>query len=191
MVSSADWRDTAKVAELLKSAATIAYSGTAFDECLKAALDLVCSFTGWPLGHAYLLEEKSAEEGERRLFPTTIWHIDQPDRFERFVETTEVTTFSGGTGLPGRVLDTGEPVWVADVREDPNFPRWVAAAQCGISAGLAFPIVTSRGTEGVLEFFSPADADPDAVLLDLLVHVGRQIGTVLDATRAQQAIAMR
>ena len=33
----------------------------------------------------------------------------------------------GGVGLPGRVLASGEPAWVADVREDPASPARTAA----------------------------------------------------------------
>ena len=188
MVTSAEWRDSAKIAELLKSAASIADAGTEFGDALRAALDLVCSFTGWPLGHVYLSEGATAQRSARRLLPTSIWHTDDLDRYANFVAITESTPLAQGTGLPGRILATGEPAWILDVRGDPNFPRSAAAAACGICAGFGFPVVSSRGVESVLEFFSPDAAEPDAVLLDLLAHVGRQLGNVLDMKRAQGTI---
>ena len=46
---------------------------------------------------------------------TGIWHADAPDRFPRFRAATEEARFAPGEGIAGRVLATGEAVWIKDV----------------------------------------------------------------------------
>ena len=47
----------------------------AYADCgTVGALDRVCAYTGWPVGHVYL------RAGEDTLQPTTLWHLDDPAR---------------------------------------------------------------------------------------------------------------
>lgn len=69
----------------------------------------------------------------------------------------------GGRGPVGRAIDSGLPVVVHDVAEEPRLARDLAAAQeRGIRTGAAFPLAVAGTTFGVLvlfsdepEFFSP------------------------------------
>src|SRR4051812_11375761 len=40
---------------------------------------------------------------------------------ERFVAVTRSLRFLPGEGLPGRVVAAGEPAWIVDLADDPNF----------------------------------------------------------------------
>jgi PAS domain S-box-containing protein len=167
------------LARVLKSAAALAYAATDADDAFKWALDLVCAFTGWPVGHIFRVESGA-------LVSTGFWHLEDPEAYAAFVEATAATTFGPGVGLPGRILATGEPAWIVDVRTDPDFPRAAEAAACGLGPGFGFPITSSRGIEGLMEFFAPVATEPDTDLLDLISHVGTQLGAVLDRMRAEQ-----
>jgi signal transduction histidine kinase/HPt (histidine-containing phosphotransfer) domain-containing protein len=139
-------------------------------------LDLVCGHTGWKVSHAYW------REGDE-LVPSSIWHGGS----SAFRAATERTSISGGVGLPGRVLATGEPIWIPDVLRDPDFLRAGAAPDLG--AGLAFPVLAGDQVVAVLEFFSSRPAQRDDHLLALLADVGTQLGRVVD--RVGSAAALR
>jgi PAS domain S-box-containing protein len=93
-----------------------------------------------------------------------------------------------GLGLPGRVLASGEPAWVADVREDPGFAGSGSAAAAGIGAAAAFPITGTRGVRGVIELFSGRPRRPDPSLLQAMTSVGRYIGQHMERRRAEEAV---
>jgi PAS domain S-box-containing protein len=175
--------DVRQVAQLLKRATTIAYGNRLGEAAAASAIDLVCSFTSWPLGHLYVVDEAHAE-----LVSTAIWHNDDRARFQPFVDATSQIPILRGVGLPGRVLESGRPAWIADVRRDPNFPRRESALQCGIGAGLAFPITSRAGVRGVLEFFAAEPVEPDPWLLDLLSHIGIELGIGFERARTQAAL---
>ena len=63
------------------------------------------------------------------------------------------TTFARGVGLPGRVWESGRVEWIADITKDANFPRAAAAAHDGLHWGIAFPITSSEGMHGVIDFY--------------------------------------
>ena len=73
---------------------------------MRTVLNAVCAQTQWPVGHIYTSKPDAADI----LEPTTIWHFDDPKRFQTFRKVTEATSFKIGIGLPGRVL-TGPPLW--------------------------------------------------------------------------------
>ncbi len=93
-----------------------------------------------------------------------------------------------GLGLPGRVLASGEPAWVADVAEDPGFARSEPAAAAGIRAAAAFPITGTRGVRGVIELLSRRPRRPDASLLQAMTSIGRYIGQHMERRRAEEAV---
>jgi PAS domain S-box-containing protein len=176
--------DVREVAHLLKRAATITNADAMGEEALRAAIGLVCSFTGWPLGHVFLLDPARVA-----LVSTGIWHNDDPARFAPFIDATRQTLIPRGVGLPGRVLASGAPAWIADVRRDANFPRGASALACGIGAGFAIPIASKLGVEGVLEFFAVEPLEPDEWLLDLLSHIGRELAHAFERSRTLAALA--
>lgn len=179
----ADRRKTAFL-ELLQTVAIAANEATDVDTALKTCLDQVCSKVGWPVGHVYL-----AAQDRPGVVPTSIWHLDDPERFEAFRRRTEATPLASGIGLPGRVLATGHPAWVIDVTQDDNFPRAPQAEEVGIRAGFAFPVVVGRDVVAVLEFFSSEAREPDDPLLEVMANIGTQLGRVMERKWAQETLA--
>ncbi len=169
---------------LLQAVATAANEAPSIDDAINLSLREVCAYTGWPVGHAYL----PASDGSGDLVPTNLWHLDDPVRFETFCQITTGTRFVPGVGLPGRVLASGKPVWIADVTTDPNFPRARRARDIGVKTGFAFPILAGPETVGVLEFFSATAGEPDHHLLEMMAHTGAQLGRLFERKRAQEAL---
>jgi PAS domain S-box-containing protein len=170
--------DNKALMELLHKAAVAANQATNVEAAMLTCLDDICSFTGWPVGHVYML----AKTSPAKMIPTSLWHLDNPERFAVFRQITEKTEFEKGIGLPGRVLDSGEPAWIKNVQEDPNFPRAKIASNIGVKGAFAFPVLVGSKVNAVLEFFSDEPAEPEEKLLEIqtLVHIGTQVGRTLE-----------
>src|SRR4051812_5524545 len=94
------------------------------DEALLSAVAEICSWTGFPLGHAYLVDR----DPELPLPPSGLWHGRTP-RYAPLIELTADTPLASGVGLPGRVMSTGRPQTILDLSADTNLPR--RAVACG------------------------------------------------------------
>ena len=169
---------------LMQAVATAANEAAAVEDATCFCLGRVCAHTGWPIGHAYA----PAEDGTGRLVPTTVWHLADPERYAAFRAATETTGIAPGVGLPGRVMASGRPAWITDVTRDPDFPRAAAAAESGIRAGFGFPVLSGHEVVAVLEFFAGEALEPDERLLDVMTHVGAQLGRVVERKRAEVAL---
>ena len=172
---------------LLQDVAVAANQAQTAEHALQSSVAEVCRVSGWPVGHVY---EVSPDDPDL-LRPSRIWHDDGAPRHDSFRRATEQTTLRRGLGLPGRVLATGQPTWIVDVTQDANFMRRDAAAEAGLRAGLAFPVTVGAEVAAVLEFFSPDAVAPNAALLDVLRHIGTQLGRVIERERAAEALRER
>jgi PAS domain-containing protein len=172
--------------ELLECIAVAANEASSINGALQVCLDEVCVRTGWPVGHVYLLPE----EGGPNVVSSALWHLSDADAFKSFRKATSGTSFAPGVGLPGRVAQSGEPAWITDVTVDPNFPRAKHASDIGIRAGFAFPVLVGDEVAAVLEFFSREAIEPDLALLDVMGHVGTQLGRVIERQRAADSLRL-
>src|SRR5688572_24145175 len=169
---------------LLQHIAVVANEAATFDEAMQAAVDEVCRYTGWPVGHAYRL----ADDDPDRMDPTKIWHLDDERRFRAFRELTERRSMTRGQGIAGQVLESGQPLWIVDVLEDRSFTRAYAARDVGVRGAFAFPVLASHRVVAVLEFFSEHIERPNAAMLELVAYVGTQIGRVAEREAGAAAL---
>jgi hypothetical protein len=135
--------------QLLTSALDLARVADELDVALRLALNLVGEFAGLPLGHAALVDDANGT-----LTSTGVWHCLEPERFAPFIERSESMNMPAGVGLPGRVVESRQSAWIADIRNDSNFPRRDEALACGIKTAIAAPVISGRGIVGVIEFFA-------------------------------------
>jgi signal transduction histidine kinase len=155
---------------------------SSFRELTQVFLDEICAFTRWPLGHAYFL----AEASDDLLLPSNLWHADGGDEFEPFRHATSLTPLLRGKGLPGMVLESGKPRWVADVSLESGFPRNRLAVDLGIKAGFAFPIKVKRQVIGVMEFYSKEALSPDPDFMTLIEGFGSQLESLFQRQKAEE-----
>lgn len=168
---------------LLQKVAIAANLSASPAEVFQTALDEICAYTRWPVGHALQVMEPSTEVISMRL-----WHFNAPAQFETLQKISEVMVFKFGIGLPGRVAESGKAFWIADVKEDVNFPRAKLATNLGVRSAFAFPVLVGSEVVAVLEFFSPAVIEPDPALLVIFESVGTQLGRVVERQRTQKAL---
>lgn len=176
-----------KFVRLLQEVAVAANQASTVDEALVYCLERVCFHTGWELGHAYLLAPDSDDE----LLPTQLWWASDPERFAPFQRFSATLRMRKGVGLPGLVLASGKPEWLREVTSDAKYPRKNIANQVGIRAAFGFPILIGSKTVGVLEFFLTQPREPDEELLDVVAHIGAQIGRVIERSEAETRLRER
>jgi PAS domain S-box-containing protein len=151
----------------------------------KAALQIlknICETLEWAVGTVWQLDKK---EGVLRCVET--WHIPTA-KVSEFLAVTRSRTFDRGTGLPGRVWENADALWIEDVTRDTNFPRASVASKESLHSAFGFPILLGDEVLGVLEFFSHQIRQPDTKLLKLLSAVGSQIGQFIERTEAETAL---
>jgi two-component system, sensor histidine kinase and response regulator len=153
-------------------------------EAAPQILKNICETLEWAVGTVWKLDKK---EGVLRCVET--WHIPTANVSE-FSTLTRSRTFDRGIGLPGRVWQEGDALWIEDVTRDPNFPRGPIASKEGVHSAFGFPILLADEVLGVLEFFSHQIRQPDTKLLKLLSAIGSQIGQFLERTEAEAALRL-
>jgi PAS domain S-box-containing protein len=166
--------------QLLQAVAVAANEATTLEDALARALEQVCAQTGWPLGHALVVQEQKAVSNH-------VWWPAAGGGFRGFYDATEGMEFASGVGLPGRVVESGGPAWIADVTKDTNFPRAAQAEAAGLHGAFAFPVNIGGSTAAVLEFFSKEVEEPDKDVLQVMANCGVQLGRVLERKLAQDA----
>ena len=107
---------------------------------------------------------------------------------DAFVAVTKSLVFERGRGLPGRVWGTGQPAWIVDLADDPNFPRADEAAAAGLVSALCFPTRSAGGVLGAIELYSPEPRIPDDELLATMASIGAQIGQIVVRRRAERSV---
>jgi len=153
------------------------------DDATQVCLDEICAFIGWPIGHA----RRIAGDDTEAPVATGLWHLDDPDRFAGFRRMAEETRVAPGTGLAGRVLASLKPVWISDIKAEPS-PCRAQAADIGIGAGFAFPVVVRSRVVSVLEFYSEHPSEPDEHVMETMVQAGTHLGRVFERHRAEDAL---
>ena len=153
-------------------------------EAAPQILKNICETLEWAVGTVWKLDKK---EGILRCVET--WHIPTANVSE-FSALTRSHTFDRGIGLPGRVWQEVDALWIEDVTRDPNFPRAPIASKEGLHSAFGFPILLADEVLGVLEFFSHQIRQPDTKLLKLLSAIGSQIGQFIERTEAEAALRL-
>jgi signal transduction histidine kinase len=168
---------------LLEEIAAASNGDQPLEDTLRFALGRICEFMGWAVGHVYWVHRD-----QERLYSSGIWHgVDCPER-EDFRRATSETQLWCGRGLPGRVLASGEPVWVPDVMDDNNFPRRASAGVCGLHAAFAFPVLIASDTAAIYEFFALETVPPDGAVLRAMAQIGAVLGRSIERKRAEETL---
>jgi PAS domain S-box-containing protein len=139
---------------------------------------------GWEAGGFWMVDPD-----EDVLRCRAFWTSD-PERLAGFEEASRDISLARGMGFPGRVLDSGEPVWILDVTNVENFPRGSAASDAGLHAAIGLPVLSDGGlVVAVLDFFTAELDPPDDELLSMMSTTSTQIGQFLRRRQAEEALA--
>jgi PAS domain S-box-containing protein len=168
----------AREAQLLFDVTSLAADTSSFEDALRSCLTAICNVAGWPVGHALVRKEGGSSE----LVSTSVWYEQSEGIADALRGVTGNCAFPEGVGLPGMVLASGEPVWIADTQTEANFPR----KGLGFGSAFGFPIKSEGKVVAVLEFFAQGNARPDADLMLTVRTLGEQVGRVLERKRTEE-----
>ena len=184
---------------LLQEVAVSANEALNVEDALSFALNRVCKYTNWAIGHVYVHRDtkelknsfsqysrQNIEEGE--LLPTTLWYLRDSAKYQKFRETTEKNIFSKGNGLPGIVLDSGKPALIFDISKTPEYPRSSLLKEIDLKGAFAFPVKVDGEVVLVLEFFSREKGISNKSFLDVITNIGVQVGNVIERKFSAEAL---
>jgi len=153
---------------------------TALTEAIRA----ICGTEGWECGR-YLRVDAEADA----LRYEESWGVQEPaiqEYLERSRQRSDEIAYKPNVGLVGRVWQSGQPLWVADVTKDARTLQAAFAVDVGIRGGFVFPVKSEGKTIGVLAFNSREVREPDARLLEAIHVIGGQIGQFVQRKRAEE-----
>jgi signal transduction histidine kinase len=161
---------------LLRDVAIMANESSDVDAAIRYCLRVISEHNGWCFGHAFLTDEDDTDV----LVSASAWYEQNGTRFASFHEATAKSRLRRGEGLPGAVLETGEPRWTNDVSRELNPDRATMAKDLNLHTGFAFPILVGEKTVGVLEFFSDDRVDFNKKLMSPMASIGAILGRVIE-----------
>ncbi|OKH25436.1 PAS domain S-box protein [Chroogloeocystis siderophila] len=145
-------------------------------------LQAICESVDWDLGELWSIDSQT-----NVLYCVHIWHRPSLVAVEEF-EAIAQTKFTPGVGLPGRVWDSGEPIWMTDISQDREFHRTEIALKVGLHSVLGFPIHNGNEKLGVMVVFNRKIQEPDADLLQMMAAIGSQIGQFIRRKLAEETL---
>jgi PAS domain S-box-containing protein len=167
-----------RVTRILADAATV-------EEATPKILQAMCECFGWDLGAVWRIDPKACV-----LRCAEVWRTSSVEA-AKFEVVTRKSTFRSGSGLPGRVWETGAPAYIPDVGRDLAFRRADIAARAVLRAAIAFPILLGCDVLGVIGFICRDLSQPDQDLLVVLANIGSQIGEFTKRTAAVDELQLR
>ncbi|MEX2534160.1 MAG: PAS domain S-box protein [Trueperaceae bacterium] len=169
------WEAQYSIARILATAEDL-------DDAAFRILQTISKCLDWQVGVFWVPDNQ-----DDLLHATISWNDPTLDA-EPFLAATRDSIFATGVGVPGRVRETGEPLWISNVEYDANFPRRQLAREIGLGAGFAFAIVDGDNFIGVMEFYSQEIREPDETLLNLMKSTAVQIGQFVRRRQAEEAL---
>src|SRR6266404_8899571 len=153
---------------------------SSLSEATPKLLQYICEAVGFELGELWCVNAES-----NTLHIEGSWHVPayEVDEFEK---AGRKTILFPGIDLVGRVLKSGQPVWIDNVVDDSNFPRAVIAERVGLHGAFAFPVRVGENVNCVMAFYNREIVQPDDELLQMFDALGRQVGDFIKRTRAEE-----
>jgi signal transduction histidine kinase/HAMP domain-containing protein len=153
------------------------------EESAPRVLEAICQGLGWDLGVLWIADPAAAV-----LRCAEIWQDPNLTVAEPFVAATWRFAPRRGEGVIGQAWAAGQPVWVANLHEDPTFVRKDVAAATGIRTGFWFPILLGQEVHGMIECFTRESWQPDQQMLGTASAIGTQIGQFMQRRRAEEEL---
>jgi PAS domain S-box-containing protein len=146
-----------------------------FKNAILYSINKVCEYTHWEIGHCLLMKN-----GE--LCTSRIWNDDIPEDYLPFKEVAEKITFDTAEGYPGKSVSSGLASWmkIKDLTDLKIFRRQEIAERLGLKTGIWVPIVMENVVIGVLEFFKKGEEAMDHEILDCIINIGIELGSMCE-----------
>ena len=150
---------------------------------LKAVMRIICESMNWARSTCWRVDEAA---GVMRF--EEYWDSPGLKDLESYTEHSRNVVFAPGSGLVGRVWQSGEPIWVADFSSDPRVVQQALGREIGMHAVFVLPVMSEGRTIGALAFFCQEVREPDERLLGLAKVIGSELGQFLQRKRAEDQV---
>ena len=154
------------------------------DAAVPFLLMSICEGLSWDVGALWRVDETV-----NLLRCMNLWHPPNLS-FPTFVDATRKSTFKRGVGLPGRVWESCQPVWLPNIQQGPNFPRGSFAIAEGLHSAFAFPVRLGDHVAGVIEFFTRQSRKLEPDVMEMFDSIGSQIGQFIERRRAEMELKL-
>ncbi|QKQ75438.1 response regulator [Nostoc sp. TCL240-02] len=155
---------------------------TTISEAMPQILQGICESLEWDLSEIWMVNQQL-----NLLFLLNSWYKIS-SKMQEFDILSQQTTFAPGIGLPGRVWESAEPVWMTDVVKDKDFIRSQMAAQAELHGAFGFPIHSGKNILGVITCFSHEIQQPDPDLAKVMNSIGEQVGQFIERKQAEEEL---
>jgi PAS domain S-box-containing protein len=144
-------------------------------EATPKILEEMCKLLNWQVAAFWSVD---SQRNEMRCVAN--WRHQASDDVADFEKESKRRHFSHGQGLPGKIWERKEPIWVADFAADRNFPRSPVAARANLHSAFGFPIFLGGEVFGVIELFTEEIRHADPASLETLAGIGSQMGQFIE-----------
>lgn len=145
---------------------------------LRGVARLICQSEQWAAGGYYQLDPAS---GSARLLAG--WR--QPEFRTEWLGEGFAEVPAGG--LISAVAESGEPLWVENLADDPR-ATWAPPKEAEKLARLFFPVRVEGETLGVFTFVTGSSRPPEPRLLQTALVIGDQVGQFLQRKQVEQGL---
>jgi PAS domain S-box-containing protein len=164
--------------DLRRAIAVAANEAEVVEDAMTIALERLCTYLDWPVGHVYL----TTTDG--MLMSTGMWHFTD-QRHGAIRESLRFGTFNPRRSPPGAVLASHQAVWMPDSAAEEGFTAADTARERGLSGWAGFPITSRTECVGVIEFYAVLPPELDPGLRAMMSDIGAQLGRVMERRRAE------
>jgi len=149
---------------------------------IRRAVQATCGNLGFQLGEFWQIDPHC-----QQLRCQGRWHLKK-SKLQAFSDLTDEIAFTLDEGIPSKVWQSGQAIWISDIAQDDSFIRRTAAETAGLRSLLGFPVGQGPEKLGIILLFSQMVTPPDTDLLRMLTILGRQLGQYLQRKYAEQAL---
>lgn len=170
-------RQRERYLQTLHNATRVLAQAGSVEETLPVVLRVVSEGFGWSIAATWMPTSRPGMPLQLRC--AAFWHAPRFDGMA-FETASRQLRLGAGEGLPGRVWETRQARWVADVSAEPHSRRVDEARQDNLHSCYLLPIHGRDEVVAVLELLSDEILAPDPILLEMLNRVAGQIGDFLE-----------
>jgi PAS domain S-box-containing protein len=177
-------RDRTESVRLLQDVAVIANQSESVEQAFRIALARVLQFRNWEAAHVII----RSRDDPQNFVDGGIWLPDENTRFRKLVAAAARSEFSPGEGVVGHAIAEASPVWETNLAAAGTSRLGTAAVACGMQSALACPVLIGSEVVAIVELFSASGVQPEGAFLEIMKHVGTQLGRVIERDRLQRQL---
>ncbi|HEY4490907.1 MAG TPA: PAS domain S-box protein, partial [Acidobacteriota bacterium] len=154
-------------------------ASTTFAQAAPQLLEAICENLNFHMGEIFLLDEAAGV-----LRCSEIWSSASLNAPE-FIAAARAMTLERGSGLPGRIWSSAQPIFIYNLTEEPSAFRSSIALKEGVRGAFGFPILYENHVVGTIGILSNEVVYEDKDLIPMFTALGRQIGQYIAHKRKE------